>query len=163
MIPSENGVCRVYPSEGDFVGGITYLAGDWTRNKVQDSVSGKNGWEDERVDFLDVCQGLCFRNRRAGIRIANVDLYSKEGLDAFIDKYYEASEIMQDCTVKGSIILYANSKTRVELKKYFNNKKNPLTAVQAKPEQANVVDYYIDETVRIRPNNHILTTEERIA
>ena len=51
LIPSDNGVCRVYPSEGDFVGGITYLAGDWTRNKVQDSVSGKNGWEDERVDF----------------------------------------------------------------------------------------------------------------
>ena len=69
----------------------------------------------------------------------------------------------EECTVKGKIILYANSKTRVELKKYFNNKKNPLTAVQAKPEQANVVDYYIDETVKIRPNNHILTTEERIA
>ena len=163
LIPSPEGVCRIYPSEGDFVGGITYLAGDWTRNKEQDAVTGKYGWNDERVDFLDVCQGLCFMNRRAGIRIANVDLYSKEGLDALVDKYYEASELMQECTVKGQIILYANSKTRVELKKYFNNKKNPLTAVQAKPEQANVVDYYIDETVKIRPNNHILTTEERIS
>lgn len=163
LIPSDMGVCRIYPSTGDFTGGISYLPGDWTRVEEADPVTGRTGWIDKRADFLDVCQGLCFRNRRAGLRIANIDLYSEDGMKSFVDTYYEACEVMQECSVKGQIILYANSKMRVELKKYFNRLKNPITAVAAKPEAANQMDYYIDESVKIRPNNHIQCTENRIA
>lgn len=159
LIPSDMGVCRIYPTGGDFTGGISYLPGDWTRIQETDRVTGKTGWNDERVDFLDICQGLCFRNRRAGLRIANIDMNTDDGMKKFIDTYYEACEVMQECTVKGQIILYANSRMRVQLKKYFNRLKNPITAVAAKPEAANQMDYYIDESVKIRPNNHITCAE----
>ena len=163
LIPSTSGVCRIYPSKGSFVGGIQYKPGVWFDAEEQDPVSGNTGYIQKRVDYLDICTGLSFRNRRAGIRIANIDYSTEEGIKNFIYKYYEAVEAIKDCSVKGTPILYANRKMRVELKKYFNDRKYPTSISVAKPEEVMNMRFTIDGEIPIKPNEHIQTTENAIA
>lgn len=52
---------------------------------------------------------------------------------------------------------------RVELKKYFNDRKYPTSISVAKPEEVMNMRFTIDGEIPIKPNEHIQTTENAIA
>ena len=60
-------------------------------------------------------------------------------------------------------LILTNRKMRVELKKYFNDRKYPTSISVAKPEEVMNMRFTIDGEIPIKPNEHIQTTENAIA
>ena len=159
LIPSPVGVRRIYPSKGMYTGGIFYKPGEWHDVQEKDKVSGKDGYTQARVDYIHIASGLSFKNRRAGVRIANIDV---KKLDNFNRTLRFAVQAIKRSGVNGTIRMYANSDLIPELQEYYDSKKYPATYEAAKPSDIGNNTVVIGG-LPVRTCDHILSTEEHIA
>ena len=158
LIPSPVGVRRIYPSKGMYTGGIFYKPGTWHDVQETDAVSGKTGYTQARVDYIHISSGLSFKNRRAGVRIANIDM---SDLSKFSKTLRYAVQAIKRSGVNGSIRMYANSDLIPELQEFYDSNKHAVTYEQAKPSDIGNNSITIGG-LTTRTCDHILSTEERI-
>lgn len=156
LIPGAyDGVCRIYPNGTDFSGSVQFNEGTW--NDVE------NDGEITRVktDLFILANGLAIKDRRACVRIANVDVTTEEGCKALEKAIYRAYTVLPQEKASRAIA-YCSPKILPDLKGYYSSKVVAPTYEEAKPHNI-AGDFEIPGLGYFRPVLHITTREEAVS
>lgn len=158
LIPgARDGVCRIYPEGTDFSGSIQFDEGNW--DTVEDAVN--NEATRKKTDFFYLTNGIAIKDRRACVRIANVDVSSDTGIKNFEKALYRAATVLP-AEKRGRAIVYCSDKIVPDLKMYYNNKVQATSYEAAKPKNI-FGDFEISGLGYFRPTLHITTSESVVA
>lgn len=155
MVPGRNEVCLIYP-KGDLAWGFDYDEGTMT-----DIPDENNNTVRGRTDIFTSRFGLAIRNRRACIRIANIDVSSDANIVKFIDSLYEAADAIPK-ELMNRVIIYTPRKVTRALKKYFNAEKHATTYEGAKPQNI-TGDFEIPDFGYFRRCDHLTNSETKVS
>lgn len=153
-----NGVAMLVPNKSrtDFPGGLYYDPGDFEKKDRQEN--GVTVITKEAYDTFYNMSGVTINNRRACVRICNIDIYSKEGLDKLVSSMYEALEAVSE-GVDGDFIAYCPRELRVKLRQHLDNKVNPANYSERIKPQAG--DFSLGE-FNLRALRHLNVNEARV-
>lgn len=127
IVPGPQATCLIYP-KGDLTWGFDYDKGNPTDMKDENGNTIRG-----RTDIFTSRFGLALRNRRACVRVANIDTSSTDSIKKCMDALYVAADALP-VEIASRAIIYANKKVLREFKKYFNDKTTPPTYEGAKPQ-----------------------------
>ena len=117
---------------------------------------------DEAADTIEMMAGLSILSRQSAARIANIDFYSKEGLDKFNAALYEAIESFP-VNYQRSLMIYCPQMAVPKLKVYYNSRLAAATYSDAKPQNL-TGDFFIDDpSLMFRKTPMMKLTESKIS
>ena len=155
-----NGVCWLYPKDSaEYSAGLRYVKGDFMPVKELNS-QGVVEVRREASDIFEVVGGIGMRSRRAGIRIANIDVTTEEGMKKFDEALYRAFSAMP-MEFRRSAKIYSPTDITPDLKMYYRDHFTKMSYDQAKPMNL-VGDFTIDGYL-FREVDHLLATEDYLA
>ena len=159
---NNDGCCMIYPKDsGEYSNGILYRTGEFTQ--VQKTrTNGVTEVMDEAADTIEMMAGLSILSRQSAARIANIDFYSKEGLDKFNEALYEAIESFP-VNYQRSLMIYCPQMAVPKLKVYYNSRLAAATYSDAKPQNL-TGDFFIDDpSLMFRKTPMMKLTESKIS
>ena len=156
IIPGANdGVCRIYPNGTDFTGAIQFDEGHWETVEENGEATRK------KTDLFLLTTGIAIMDRRACVRIANVDVSTETGIKGLEKALYKAFTVIPS-EKTGRARIYASPKIIPELKMYYSSKVVSPTYEGAKPHNI-AGDFEISGIGYFRPCLHLLNTESTVA
>lgn len=156
LIPgSRDGVCRIYPNGTDFTGAVQYDEGKW--ETVEDNGEATR----KKTDIFLLVNGLAIKDRRACVRIANVDVSSDDSMKKLERAFYQAMTVIP-AEKRTRAIVYCSDKIIPDLKMYYSNKVVPATYENAKPHNI-AGDFEISGLGYFRPTIHITKAESKVS
>ena len=156
IIPGANdGVCRIYPNGTDFTGAIQFDEGHWETVEENGEATRK------KTDLFLLTNGIAIMDRRACVRIANVDVSTETGIKGLEKALYKAFTVIPS-EKTGRARIYASPKIIPELKMYYSSKVVSPTYEGAKPHNI-AGDFEISGIGYFRPCLHLLNTESTVA
>ena len=156
LVPgARDGVCRIYPEGTDFSGSVQFDEGHW--ETIEDNGEATR----IKTDFFLLVNGLAIMNRRACVRIANVDVSTEEGCKGLERALYRAQTVIP-AEMRSRAITYCSDKIIPDLKMYYNSKVVPPSYEAAKPHNI-AGDFEISGLGYFRPSIHITRAESVVA
>lgn len=156
LVPGANdGVCRIYPNGTDFSGSIQFDEGTWETIEADGEATRK------KTDLFVLANGIAVMNRRACVRIANIDVSSDDGCKGLEKALYRAYTVIP-AEMRTRAIVYCSDKIVPDLKMYYNSKVQATTYEDAKPHNI-AGDFEISGLGYFRPTLHILRTESKVS
>ena len=156
IIPgADDGVCRIYPESSDFSGSIQFDEGHW------ETVESNGQATRKKTDLFILTNGLAIMDRRACVRIANVDVSTETGCKGFERALYEAFTVIP-AEKAGRAIIYCSNKILPDLKMYYSGKVQAPSYEAAKPHNI-TGDFEIPGLGYFRPTIHITDKESTVA
>ncbi len=153
------GAALIYPNP-DMVSDITHGVHSESEDfRWRDAADG--GEIKQAFDYVQVKGGLRFANRRAGIRICDIDVSDVDCIKRAINLFFYAMESIP-INLQKHMLVYCPPQFRADLKVFYNNKITPSTYADAKP--TNVIgDFVFDGIFWFRGADEMLMTESRLA
>ena len=156
IIPgATDGVCRIYPNGTDFTGAVQFDEGNWETIEENGEATRK------KTDLFVISNGLAVMDRRATLRIANVDVTSDENIKKLEEAIYKAFSVIP-ADKAGRARIYVSPKIVPALKMYYNSKVQAVTYEGGKPHNI-TGDFEISGVGVFRPCIHLLNTESALA
>lgn len=165
IVPSAtNGVCRLMSSGTQFTGNISVIMDESKDGQLQegtDAVTGEKGYMKWKMDTFDVVYGIAILNRRACIRIANINMNDDTSIAKFIKQYRYAVNVIDRSLKSDRHNLYMNPDFKIRFEDYIDSRKAPTSYSEAMPHVTKDGENMIGNWY-IRECEQILTTEEQI-
>ena len=156
LIPgARDGVCRIYPNGTDFSGSIQFDEGTWETIEENGEATRK------KTDLFILSNGIAIKDRRACVRIANIDVTTAEGCKGLEKALYQAFTVIPAEKANRAII-YCSKDIIPDLKMYYSEKVSPATYENAKPHNI-TGDFEIPGLGYFRPTLHITARESIVA
>lgn len=155
LVPGKDAVCNIYP-KGDLTWGF-----DYDKGNVGDMNDENGNVIRGRTDIFTSRFGLSIRNRRACVRIANIDVSSETSMKKFIDALYVAADAIPP-ELENRTIVYSPALVNRKLKQYFNDKVVPPTYEGAKPKNITGA-FEIDGIGYFRKCPHLTAKESKVS
>lgn len=163
LFPSaERGVTRLITPGTEYTGSVRYIPPNgWETYSKTDQRDGAEGWQYEQKAGFDIIYGIAILNRRACIRIANIDTTTEAGLKSFLSAYRQANAAMDKAVGKTSRLMYGGEDLQIALGEYWDSLKYPTSYNAARPEGIGTDVYIGNQRLDVCP--HIECNEAYVA
>ena len=155
LVPGEDACRIIYPKDSASAGFMYDPAPQW------DTVKDENGGDvRQKTDLFSVQHGFSMLNRQAGIRIANIDYTTDDGLKKLETCLYQAGDIVSKDMLP-RMIFYVPQFFASKIKAFYNNGKTAVTYEGAKPQNISG-DFEIPGLGYFRPVVHMTLAEDKV-